>query len=341
MTVSPPSLRCTLRFARSLLQAMVPRSTRRCATGRLATLVGTVLATPGALAVPLLLALTVSAPPALAGPRIASLDWTLAETLIALGAPPVALAQTGDYASWVGHPAPESVIDMGLRSQPNLELLASLAPDHIVISPMFANLAPRLSAIAPVQTFSMYTPGEAVWPELESLTRKLGELSQRQAAAERLIEEAGNHIDALAARLPTATRPLLVVQFMDARHVRVFGANSLFDAVMSRLGLANAWQQPTNAWGFSLAGLERLVSLDEARLVVVEPYPAGVAEALTTSGLWQHIGSVDRGDVITLPPIWSFGSLPSATRFAGFLATALSTDGASAHVTTETDHDSH
>ena len=34
--------------------------------------------------------------------------------------------------------------------------------------------------------------------------------------------------------------PLLVVQFIDERHVRVFGRGSLFEAVMQRLGLRNA-----------------------------------------------------------------------------------------------------
>ncbi|GAA3895700.1 MULTISPECIES: ABC transporter substrate-binding protein [Halomonadaceae] len=274
---------------------------------------------------PLTLALVIAlASPAFAGPRIASLDWTLAETLIALDAPPIALAQTDDYASWVGQSTPMSVTDIGLRTQPNLELLANLAPDRILISPMFANLAPRLSTIAPVETLSIYTPDKPVWPELEALTRKLGELSDHEKAAERLVASSRAEIDCLASRQPAAPRPLMIVQFMDARHVRVFGANSLFDAVINQLGLTNIWKEPTNAWGFSLAGLERLISLEQARLVIIEPYPAGVAEALKTSGLWQSIPSVTRDDVITLPPTWSFGGLPSAMRFAKTLTAALS-----------------
>ncbi|WP_240470596.1 ABC transporter substrate-binding protein [Halomonas halocynthiae] len=262
-------------------------------------------------------------PLALAAPRVASLDWTLAETLMALQAPPVALAQTHDYASWVGQATPESVVDMGLRSRPNLELLVSLVPDTIVISPMFASLKPRLSTIAPVDTFSMYVPDEPVWLGLETLTRKLGVLSEREAAAERLIGASRQEVDDLAERLPDTARPLIVVQFMDARHARVFGANSLFDAVMNRLGLENAWQQPTNAWGFSLVGIEQLAAFDQARFVVVKPYPVGVAEALEDSGLWQAVASVKRGDVVNLPAIWSFGGLPSATHFARVLTAAI------------------
>ncbi|WP_337133788.1 ABC transporter substrate-binding protein, partial [Staphylococcus aureus] len=88
---------------------------------------------------------------------------------------------------------------------------------------------------------------------------------------------------------------------MDARHVRVFGANGLFQAVLDRLGLENAWQGDTNYWGFSLVGVEELLKLD-ARLVVVEPYPEGVETKLAASGLWQRQPSVRDGSLVTLPP---------------------------------------
>ncbi|WP_431025617.1 iron-siderophore ABC transporter substrate-binding protein [Halomonas sp. H5] len=256
-------------------------------------------------------------------PRLASLDWTLAETLVALGHPPVALGQVAAYHAWVGEPAlPESVIDLGLRSQPNLERLAALAPERILISPMFANLTPRLERIAPVSELTLYAPGEATWPQLLALTRELAGRVEDPAAGEALIEASEARLAELRERLPETGEPLLIVQFMDARHVRVFGANGLYQAVLERLGLENAWTRPTNAWGFSLASLEELAAI-EARLVVVEPYPRGVEARLADSGLWQHQPSVAADRVITLAPVWSFGALPSATRFAELLVGAL------------------
>ncbi|GAA0566672.1 ABC transporter substrate-binding protein [Halomonas salifodinae] len=256
-------------------------------------------------------------------PRLASLDWTLAETLVALGHPPVTLGQVAAYHAWVGEPAlPDSVIDLGLRSQPNLERLAALAPERILISPMFANLTPRLERIAPVSELTLYAPGEATWPQLLALTRELAARVEDPAAGEALIEASEARLAELRERLPETGEPLLIVQFMDARHVRVFGANGLYQAVLERLGLENAWTRPTNAWGFSLASLEELATI-EARLVVVEPYPRGVEARLTDSGLWQHQPSVAADRVITLPPVWSFGALPSAVRFAELLVGAL------------------
>ncbi|MDT8880458.1 iron-siderophore ABC transporter substrate-binding protein [Halomonas saccharevitans] len=272
-------------------------------------------------------ALVAAATPADA-PRLATLDWTLAETLVALGAPPAAVAQVEAYHAWVGEPAlPASTIDLGLRSQPNLERLASLAPERILISPMFANLTPRLEHIAPVETLPLYRPERDTWREMRELTRSIGEMAERPEAASGLIEQTEARLDALRQRLDDATAPLLIMQFMDSRHVRVFGDNGLYQAVLDRLGIDNAWTGPTNAWGFSLVGLEALAGLD-ARLVVVEPYPAGVRERLDDGGLWGHLVEASRGTPIVLPPIWSFGALPSAERFAEQLVNALEPDDA-------------
>lgn len=275
----------------------------------------------------LLAALVAAAAPA-DTPRLVTLDWTLAETLVALGTPPVAVAQVEAYHAWVGKPAlPARTLNLGLRSQPNLERLASLAPERILISPMFANLTPRLARIAPVVSLPLYSPGRDTWEEMRELTRSLGRLVERPEVASRLIEETEARLDALRRRLDDSPPPLLVVQFMDRRHVRVFGDNGLFQAVLDHLGLDNAWRGPTNAWGFSLVGIEALAGLD-ARLVVVEPYPAGVRERLDDAGLWGHLVEASRGAPIVLPPIWSFGALPAATRFADRLVSALEPDDA-------------
>lgn len=89
----------------------------------------------------------------------ATVDWTIAETLLAIDAPVSSVAQQSDYHAWVGEPhIPDSATDMGLRTQPNMELLAQVPPEQTLISPMFAGLTPRLERIAPVTSFSLYSP---------------------------------------------------------------------------------------------------------------------------------------------------------------------------------------
>lgn len=255
--------------------------------------------------------------------QFATVDWTIAETLVAIDAPISGVAQQQDYYDWVGEPRiPASATDLGLRTQPNFELLAQVAPEQILISPMFAALIPRLERIAPVTTFALYSPGVDTWQEMQTLTRQLGELTDRQTQAEQLITDTQALMASLRETQPDVA-PLLMMQFMDARHVRVFGENSLYNAVLEQLGLANAWDQPTNAWGFSLSGIEALAHYPEATLVIIDPLPIGVEEKLEESGLWQQLPSVKNANLLRLPPVWSFGALPSAQRFARVLAAGL------------------
>ncbi|AXV36495.1 ABC transporter substrate-binding protein [Aeromonas hydrophila] len=263
-------------------------------------------------------------------PRIATVDWTIAETLLALGVTPLAVGDVGSYRAWVGEPLlPAAVVDIGQRAQPNRELLAELKPDRILISPLAAPLAPTLSRIAPVQSIALYEPDADLWQRLHEATLTIAALVNKTAEAEQLLARLDQDLAQMRATLPEDLPPLLVVQFIDERHVRVFGRHSLFEAVMQRLGLRNGWQGETNAWGFAVASLEQLMALPQARLVVVDPIPVGVSERLQEPGLWQQLPQVRVAAVLHLPAVWSFGGVLAARRFAVQLSTALQQDGQS------------
>ncbi|MGV2704700.1 UNVERIFIED_CONTAM: ABC transporter substrate-binding protein [Aeromonas salmonicida] len=260
-------------------------------------------------------------------PRIATVDWTIAETLLALGVTPLAVGDVSAYRAWVGEPLlPADVVDIGLRAQPNRELLAELKPDRILISPLAAPLAPTLSRIAPVQSIALYDPQTDLWQRLHEATLTIAALVNKTAEANVLLTDLNRDLEQMKQTLPAELPPLLVVQFIDERHVRVFGRHSLFEAVMQRLDLRNAWQGETNAWGFSVASLEQFLSIPEARLVVVDPIPVGVSERLQEPGLWQHLPLVQQAPVLHLPAVWSFGGVLAARRFATLLSEALQQD---------------
>ncbi|WP_429182032.1 ABC transporter substrate-binding protein [Aeromonas salmonicida] len=259
--------------------------------------------------------------------RIATVDWTIAETLLALGVTPLAVGDVSAYRAWVGEPLlPADVVDIGLRAQPNRELLAELKPDRILISPLAAPLAPTLSRIAPVQSIALYDPQTDLWQRLHEATLTIAALVNKTAEANVLLTDLNRDLEQMKQTLPAELPPLLVVQFIDERHVRVFGRHSLFEAVMQRLGLRNAWQGETNDWGFSVASLEQFLSIPEARLVVVDPIPVGVSERLQEPGLWQHLPLVQRAPVLHLPAVWGFGGVFAARRFASELTQALLSD---------------
>ncbi|MGR3808410.1 ABC transporter substrate-binding protein [Pasteurella testudinis] len=264
-------------------------------------------------------------------PKIATLDWTVAETLLALGQPPIAVGDAESYRTWVAVPQlPAEKLDLGTRLQPNKELLAKLKPDLFVNSAMFSNLTPILQRYVAdpkqVDSVDFYRDGD-IWHNQLAASRKLAQLIGKPQAAETLIQQSEQLFARLKNRLNAyQDRTLLLVQFIDSRHLRVYGENSLFGAVIKQMGFRNAWTQPVTVWGSANIGINQLADFkDNPRLIVIKPYPLNVPTALQHNTLWQHLPLSQ--DPLVLPAIWTFGALPSAQRFATSLAEALQHGG--------------
>ena len=263
-----------------------------------------------------------------AAPRLVTVDWGIAQNLTAMGVPPIGVGQIAGYRSWVaGPPLPSATREIGLRAQPNMELLSQLDPDWILITELYAGQADRLAEVAPVSIVDVYfSQGDGdsdVWNNTIAAVNKLGTIAQRPAAAKALIARTQSAIQQQAARLPADTKPLLIVQFVDESHVRVYGEGSLVAATAERMGLDNAWQQATTRWGVATVALDRLARVPDAQIVVMGPVPVGVADKIADNRIWQTLPSVQHTPPIYIPAVWSFGGLPSASRFARLIADAL------------------
>ncbi|MFC0308501.1 ABC transporter substrate-binding protein [Gallibacterium trehalosifermentans] len=262
--------------------------------------------------------------------RLASLDWTVSETLIALSAAPIAVGDALRYRQWVATPelAAETV-DLGSRLMPNRELLATLPLDKFINSSMYASLTPILATYVGqdnVVIVDFYRVGN-IWQNQLAATRQIATLIGQPERGEQLIQQTEQLLQNLKTQISAMTaRPILMVQFDDARHLRVYGENSLLGAVAAKLGLQNAWQDPVGIWGTSTVDIHQLAQLAKnSRLVVIKPYPINVPSALAKNSLWQRLPMAK--DPIILPTIWTFGGLPSAQRFALALTQALQQGG--------------
>ncbi|MDF5119784.1 ABC transporter substrate-binding protein, partial [Vibrio parahaemolyticus] len=95
----------------------------------------------------------------------------------------------------------------------------------------------RLVDIAPVTTIDLYESGITDWSVLTSFTRRFGEELGREAEAEALIQQYEKRLSLLKQRINKGQPPLLMIQFMDTKHVRVFGQNSLYSQAIEKIGL--------------------------------------------------------------------------------------------------------
>ena len=249
--------------------------------------------------------------------RIAAANWTVVETLIALGVEPYAVSDIPNYNAWVKAPAiPASTLDMGLRNEPNLELLAQDPPDLLMTSALFSRDNARLERLMPVRMIDNFYTDRPYYGATLAMTREIARLTGRRPQAEALIAETDAVLERAAQALQGRKTPLYLVQFSDAQHVRVFGQGNMVGTLFSRTDLTNAWTGPTNSWGYASIPIDRLAERPEARIVVIEPYPRGVEEALHDNQIWQHLPAVRAGRVSFIDPIWPYGGLISLQRLA-------------------------
>jgi iron complex transport system substrate-binding protein len=258
-----------------------------------------------------------------AGRRVAALDWTLAEMVLSLGLDVVAVTEVEGYRRWVGEPAlPDSAIELGLRATPNLELLQQVGPDLIVANPAQAATIPDLGTIAPCVTATIYFPDGQPFRGAQGELRRLGEALGRADAAASVVAAAEAAVAETRTRVAGFDRPLYLARFVDPNHLMVFGRGSLLHDILDRAGLRNAWAGPGTAWGFELVAPERLAAPD-AHLLYLGVDRSDLDRAAAYSALWRSLPFVRQGRISLMPPVWFFGGVWSAMRFAQGLAASL------------------
>ncbi|MGO7873132.1 iron-siderophore ABC transporter substrate-binding protein [Rhizobium leguminosarum] len=262
------------------------------------------------------------------GPRIVSLDYGLASTLLSLGLPPVGISDLADWDRWVVEPPmPKSVVDIGSSFEVNFEILVTLKPDIILTTPYLDELLPKLQSVAKVVRLEIFTPG--IGPILTAAiaaTRKLAVELGRENEAEQFLARADVFFAQCRSRLVGKNLPpVALVNFMDARHARIYSSPGLFQNVLERIGVRNAWTRESNYWGFETIGIEDLskVTDPDARLIAFDPIPPDVLPKLAQSPLWNRLSFARPGHLSILPPALMFGMVNEAMRFAGLLTDLL------------------
>lgn len=265
------------------------------------------------------------------GQRIVSLDYGLSSTLLSLGLPPVGISDLADWGRWVVEPVmPASVVDIGSSFEVNFETLLQLKPDIILTTPYLDELLPKLTSYGRVVRLEIFTPDSG--PVLQSAiaaTRKLAVEIGRQTQAEAFLLRSDAFFEHCRQRLAGKNiPPIALVNFMDARHVRIYSNPGLFHGVFERIGVENAWTGTSNYWGFETIGIEDLsrITDPDARLVAFDPVPPDVLPKLAESPLWNQLPFSRSGHLSILPAALMFGMVNEAIRFAGLLTDLLERD---------------
>ena len=124
-------------------------------------------------------------------------------------------------------------------------------------------------------------------------------------------------------------QPPSVVQFADARQLRIFAPNSLFRVAFALMGLEQADLGAGNRWGSRLIALPELAQLPEDTcLIIVGPFPQMTEAELARSYLWRRIGFGRERCLRKVPAVWLFGGPESVEPFGRYLRGAMTGDDA-------------
>ncbi len=262
--------------------------------------------------------------------RIAAIDWAMLETSVALGVMPVAATELIQFRDDAVEPAiPSDIIDLGLRGSVNLELLHLVKPDLILISPFYTRHEAALSAIAPTMSLPFYVKGEPPFDKALAAVQALGERLGRTEQAASVTADILGTLDTMRRSLSRfADRPTYLVNVGDSRHVRIFGTDSMFGDVLSRLGLRNAWNDRSRFTFAAPVPIEQLAAQKDARIVIVSEIPVQSRRDLRSSMIWNSLEPVREGRVLQLGNIAPYGGVTAGMRFARLFAEALQTEGA-------------
>ncbi|AJZ88947.1 iron-hydroxamate transporter substrate-binding subunit [Klebsiella michiganensis] len=256
--------------------------------------------------------------------RIIALEWRPVEMLLALGIMPMAIADKRNYHRWVGEPKlPDTVVDVGLRNEPNRELMQRLNPSLFLISKGFGPAESDLAPIAPCWSTAFNDTSGRPLALLEQDLLRLGQFLGRERQADEHLAHFHQQIAATRGKLPDNPNPLVLFSFLDSRRVMIFGRNSLFNDLLERLGMRNAWDGKTNAWGSAIVGIETLVRLENVTAICFMHGDDDPVKTVAKSALWRVMPFVRNGQLHLLPAVWFYGGSFSALRFCQLLPEAL------------------
>ena len=265
--------------------------------------------------------------------RIVVLEWTYVEALLAVGVQPTGVADIEGYHAWVKIPVElgPDVVDVGTRQAPNLEAIATLAPD-LIIAPSFrvADSYDELSAIAPTLVFDNYPTDATHYENMVETFTTIAELVGKRAEGEAVLAdmEAGFAVAAeqLAAAGKAGEKFVLTQAFSNDNQaqVRIFTDNALATQVIEQLGLENGWAEEPQPYGFSTVSVEVLPELGDLNFFYVVQDDDNVFASDAVTPLWENLEFVKNGHAYPLGgDTWLFGGPLSVNLLVEIVMDAL------------------
>lgn len=258
--------------------------------------------------------------------RVIALNWGMAENMLELGVTPLGIADISGYQEWVVYPEiPHTVVNVGLRDQPNIELIAKLKPDLIILSDGQSHLISKMENIAPVLYFESFRSNHDNAAIAKQIFLELAKLfDQTQAAQQRLDtmdENLRNWQSQLSKHFKGDLPPVTAVRFNSPTAVLIYGKNSMPEYTLSRLGFVPAYTSQATRYGVTQHKVTDLSAIQQGIVLHIKPFHQ--SETLFTTPLWQSMPFVQSKQFAGVEPAWVYGGICSIEYLGQHITKAL------------------
>jgi ferric hydroxamate transport system substrate-binding protein len=256
--------------------------------------------------------------------RVVALEWTYVENLLALGVQPVGVADIEGFNTWVKIPIAldEDVVDVGDRSEPNLEVIAELSPDLIIMLTYNAGeIFDDLSAIAPTLVFNPYPEDVTIsqYGEMTTTFNTIATTLNREAEGQAVLAHMEATYDRAQSALEAAGRggeAFILSQgwtYDNVATFRLFTDNGMAVQILEQIGLENAWDAAPHPYGFTEIGIEGFAELRELDFNFFYVAQDSDNDFLEESPLWNSLNFVQLDKAYWMGgDVWLFGGPLSA-----------------------------
>ncbi|WP_319470503.1 ABC transporter substrate-binding protein [uncultured Trichococcus sp.] len=199
--------------------------------------------------------------------NVAVLDFGHLDTLIALGKEDaVTGTATENMPAYLADTA-DQFENVGTLKEPNVEALANLAPELIIISNRLLDFAEQLEEIAPVVVLSVdYTD---YWGSVQKNITTLGTIFDEEDAAEEAIATLNGEIEAVQARTAGISEKALTLLLNDGS-MSAFSTGSRFGFIYDTLGFTPVDAAIEDSTHGQSVGYEGLLEINPQILFVVD-----------------------------------------------------------------------
>lgn len=258
--------------------------------------------------------------------KVVALEWTYAENLLAVGVQPAGVADIDMYGDYVNIEPQfdDTVVDVGGRQEPNLEVLASLEPDLIIgVSFRHDSMLTELEAIAPTVIFNPYPEDESIdlYEEMEITFKEIAKAVGKEAEADQVLAELEQKYEEAKAKIDSANLAtkdvILTLAYSGAQapEIRVFTPNSMASIIIEKMGLNNVHVPDQHEiFGSSTFNVEGLVKYEEANYLFTVPDADNIYQnQLSGNKVWENLTFVKENRLYDLgEDTWLYGGPLSA-----------------------------